>query len=123
MKAVRTLKSRKRLLIDEDRLEEIGGLGNPEICLILDSFTRELTGYLHLIEQQQAEKSTAELLVTLHKLSGASRTCGFSGISRAVDAFTGAPKPLNSKLHADLRTVIEASIEEWHSLLSSLRRS
>jgi HPt (histidine-containing phosphotransfer) domain-containing protein len=108
----------KRSLIDEERISEIGGLENPDIRRILTSFTSDLIGYLHLIDQQRQEKGTEELLATLHKLAGASRTCGFSGISRAVDAWTGSAKPFSPKLHADLRTVIEASIEEWHNLAS-----
>jgi HPt (histidine-containing phosphotransfer) domain-containing protein len=113
---VRSVSSpRKRNLFDAERINEIGGLGNPEIRRILDSFTGELSGYMHLIDQQREEKRTSELLVTLHKLAGASRTCGFAGISRAVDAWAGASNPLSSKLHADLRAVIEASIHEWQN--------
>jgi len=118
MRASKPGKARKPALIDKARINEIGGLENPDIRRILESFTNDLIGYLHLIDQQREEKSGDELLSTLHKLAGASRTCGFTGISRVLDGWTGHAKLFNSKLHADLRTVIEASIDEWQSMVS-----
>lgn len=117
MTTPKTLRSRERSLIDHDRIEEIGGLENPDIRRILDSFTRDLTGYLYLMDQQRAEENAVALLATLHKLAGASRTCGFSGISRVVDAWMASPKLLSSNFHTDLQSTIEASIAEWRCLV------
>jgi len=105
-------------LIDEGRIEEIGGLEDPEIRRILDEFTSELVGYMHLIEMQCKEQRNAELRVTLHKLDGASRTCGFGGISRAVDALKECPEPFDAKLNAKLQLVIKASLEEWRMMVA-----
>jgi HPt (histidine-containing phosphotransfer) domain-containing protein len=110
--------SRASRLIDGERIEEIGGLENPEIRSILNAFTSELVGYMHLIEMQRKQQRRAELRATLHKLDGASRTCGFSGISQAVEALKECPEPFDAKLHAKLQQAIKASLAEWHSLVA-----
>lgn len=112
------LSPRKRNLIDQRRIDEIGGLANPDILRILDSFTNDLTGYMHLIDQQREKKLNVELSMTLHKLSGASRNCGFAGIGEAVEALLASENRFGAKLHANLRSVIAGSIEEWRGLVS-----
>jgi 8-oxo-dGTP pyrophosphatase MutT (NUDIX family) len=107
----------ERPLIDKRRIEEIGGLETPEIRQILDAFAGELVGYMHLIEMQRKEGLHAELRVTLHKLDGASRTCGFIGIGRAVEAVKGSPEPFDATLHADLQAAIRESLEEWRVMV------
>jgi HPt (histidine-containing phosphotransfer) domain-containing protein len=111
-------KTFKSDLIDRERMQEFGGVESPEVRSILDSFTTELVAYMHLIDQQREEGCGKELLGTLHKLAGASRTCGFVGISRAVDAWTDADLVFNLELHRELQAVIETSIAEWRSMVS-----
>jgi HPt (histidine-containing phosphotransfer) domain-containing protein len=111
-------KTLKSDLIDQERIQEFGGVESPEVRGILDSFTTDLVAYMHLIDQQREEECGKELSGTLHKLAGASRTCGFVGISRAVDAWTDADLLFNLKLHRELQAVIEASIAEWRSMVS-----
>lgn len=105
-------------LIDKTRIEEIGGLESPDIRRILNEFTIDLVGFMHLIEQEWKEEKVGELLATLHKLNGASRTCGFTGVGRAADLLIASSQPLDSKLHAELQAVIEKSIKEWQIMAS-----
>ena len=117
MKSSSVQRVRKSPLIDMGRIDDIGGLENPDIRRILGAFIEDLPGYLLLIERQAADKKSATLLVTLHKLAGASRTCGFSGIDRAVSAWIMLPNPFNGRLLQNLRAVVEASVVDWHEMV------
>jgi hypothetical protein len=108
--------TRKGPLIDMARINDIGGLEDPDIRRILGNFIEDLPGYLSLIELQVADKKSSTLLTTLHKLAGASRTCGFSGIDRAVSAWIALSKPFNARPLPNLRAVVEASVVDWHAL-------
>lgn len=103
-------------MIDLERIEEIGGLESPDIRRILEAFIEDLRGYMSLIERLKVEKSSEALLATLHKLAGASRTCGFTGIDRAVSAWDTRANPFNAKLHLNLFAVIEASLVDWRAI-------
>ncbi len=89
---------------------------SPDILRILGTFIEDLSGYLFRIERLKAEKNADALVATLHKLDGASRTCGFTGINRAITAWDTLANPFNTRLHTNLRSVVEASIEEWISI-------
>lgn len=107
--------TRKSPLIDMARINDIGGLENPDIRRILGNFIEDLPGYLSLIELQAADRKSGALLTTLHKLAGASRTCGFIGIDRAVSAWIALPNPFNVRLLPNLRAVVEASVVDWNA--------
>jgi len=111
---------RKQPLIDLGRIQDIGGLESPDIRRILGSFIEDLAGYLFRIDRLKAEKDAGALVATLHKLDGASRTCGFTGINRAITAWDTLANPFNTRLHLNLRSVVEASIEEWSSIAGTL---
>lgn len=103
-------------LIDLERISEIGGLENPDIRRILCAFIEDLPGYLALIERLRNERDTVEMLAVLHKLSGSSRTCGFTGISRAIESWKTLADPNRVNLHTNLKLTVAASIEEWNAL-------
>lgn len=107
---------RKNPLIDLARINDIGGLESPDIRRILGAFIEDLPGYLFLIERQKQDKKSVALLATLHKLAGASRTCGFTGIDRAISAWNPLANPFSTRLHQNLRKVIEASVVDWHAM-------
>lgn len=109
---------RKVPLIDVDRINEIGGLDNPDILRILNSFILDLPGYLLLIDRLREERSEGEMLATLHKLAGSARTCGFTGINQAVASWDTLANPYKPKLHSNLHAIVEASIEEWQKLVA-----
>jgi hypothetical protein len=111
-------KSKFGALISRTRIGEIGGLEDAAVRRIIDSFVCELPDYLDLITQKLKADSDAELLLILHKLSGASRTCGFSGISQVVDAWKSSPVLLSPAFRMSLSKVIEASHAEWRALVS-----
>jgi HPt (histidine-containing phosphotransfer) domain-containing protein len=104
-------------LIDLERINEIGGLDNPDIRRILSSFIDDLAGYLLLIERLREEKRASEMLLTLHKLAGSARTCGFIGINHAVGCWENLANPYKPSLHSNLRSTVEASIEVWQTLV------
>ncbi len=104
-------------LIDIERINEIGGLDSPDIRRILSSFIEDLPGYLLLIDRLREERRAEEMLSTLHKLAGSARTCGFSGINRAVASWDTLANPYKPSLHSNLRMTVEASIEEWYGLI------
>lgn len=104
-------------LIDTERIAEIGGLQNPDIRRILSSFIDDLAGYLLLIDRLREEQCAAEMLATLHKLAGSARTCGFTGINRAVASWDTTANPYRPSLHTNLRMAVEASVVEWQRLI------
>lgn len=109
---------RKVPLIDLERINEIGGLDNPDIRRILNSFILDLNGYLLLIDRLREERCDLEMLATLHKLAGSARTCGFAGINRAIASWDTLANPYKTSLHLNLRSIVEASIDEWHRLVA-----
>ena len=104
-------------LINMERINAIGGLDNPDIRRIISSFAEDLSGYMLLLDRQREEKCGVEILATLHKLSGSARTCGFTGISHAVEIWGSSANPYDKCLYLDLCNTINASIEEWQALM------
>jgi len=104
-------------IIDVERIEELGGKADPAVCQIIGSFTEDLGSYLCLLDQQRKEGLVEEIGDTLHKLLGASKTCGFVGIGLVAEVLFEPEKRLNAKLHIELRSLIEASVEYWWLLM------
>ncbi len=113
----RSFKFKGRPIIDVGRVEELGGKADPVVCQIIGSFTEDLGGYVNLLDQQRQEGLVNEIGTTLSKLVGASRTCGFVGIGLLAEALSEPEKRLNAKLHHELRSLIEASVEYWWLLM------
>lgn len=109
---------RKVPLIDIDRINDIGGLDNPDVRRILGAFILDLKGHLVLVERLREERRDVEMLATLHKLAGAARTCGFVGINQAIASWDTLANPYRASLHTNLQAIVEASIEEWQILVA-----
>ena len=105
------------LLIATKRIEAIGGLKNSEVQRILGDFVAELPGYVFLLESHRKQQNHRDLSDTLHRLKGAARTCGFIAIAKAAGDWHDAAEPFESRLLANLRSSIDASISEWSALI------
>lgn len=116
--AVPMQRIRKSALIDVERINEIGGLDNPDIVRILEAFVLDLKVHLLLIERLRLERCDVQMMETLHKLAGSARSCGFVGINRAIAAWETFANPYKSSLHSNLHSIVEASIEEWRTLVA-----
>ena len=103
-------------LIDSERINAIGGLGDSDIRRILENFIGDLPGYVSALENLKLQGNGPEIILTLHKLKGAALTCGFSAVAQASALWLGSSDPFNDQSQLDLQATIDATIREWRAL-------
>lgn len=110
-------------MIDMQRITMMGGLGNHAVRSILARFISELPQYLERLNEHESLGDRASLLATLHRMKGASRTCGFVAVAEAAGAWHEAPEHEAPALRQGLLHSIDRTIEEWNAVASSFKET
>lgn len=103
-------------LIDHKRIEGIGGFSNPAIRQTIDNFISDLPSYLFMLNTLNQQKNAEGIGIILHKLKGASMTCGFTAIGKCVVEWDSQIDSFDAKSYERLRGIVDASILDWKKL-------